>query len=80
MTTTTLDWIELDVALRGTGVDPQGLANGGQLIIVEDVDAATVGAPCWYGIRASEASIEDATADYIKSGGTASYVYFPEVR
>jgi hypothetical protein len=67
-------WMDLDAALRGTGADPQALADERGITIVVDEDAAAVGAPCWWGTAAPRAL---AVANYRASGGTVSAVYVP---
>lgn len=73
-TPTTPDWIELDVALRGTGIDAQDFADRTGLLVIEDADAATAGAACWYGARVSKAA---GVSDYEAAGGTVTAVYLP---
>jgi len=45
--TPAIDWIELDVALCGAGIDAQDFADRTGLLVIEDADAATAGGARW---------------------------------
>jgi hypothetical protein len=71
-----MHWTDLDHELRGTGADPQALADARGITIVCDDAAAQAGGACWFG---TAAPADKALADYRASGGTVSGWWAPMV-
>lgn len=67
-------WTDLDAELRGTGTDPQALADARGITVVCDDDAAQAGGACWFG---TAAPVGEALADYRATGGTVSRWWAP---
>jgi hypothetical protein len=63
-----MNWINLDFALRATGVDPDEFARKLGMIVIADDDGNG-----WWGTATRDR--DAAVADYVASGGTATTVY-----